>query len=79
MVAIVGEAALSPADRRALAFTEEFERTFIGHGSSRRRLADTIEAGWRLLDRLPAGDLLKLNASLLASRERQRREAGAVS
>jgi V/A-type H+-transporting ATPase subunit B len=75
MVAIVGEAALSPADRRALVFAEEFERSFIGQGHRRRSIAGTIEAGWSLLDRLPADDLLKLNAELLAAREQQRREA----
>ena len=80
MVVIVGEAALPPADRRALAFAEEFERTFVGQGEQRRTLAETIDAGWRLLDRLPSGDLLKLPAALLASREHQRREkAGATS
>jgi V/A-type H+-transporting ATPase subunit B len=75
MVAIVGEAGLPPADRRALAFAEEFERTFVGQGTGRRSLAETIETGWRLLDRLPGDDLLKLNAELLSGRERQRREA----
>jgi V/A-type H+-transporting ATPase subunit B len=79
MVAIVGEAALSPGDRRALAFAEEFERTFIGQGHGRRGIAETIELGWTLLDRLPADDLLKLNADLLAPRERQRREAATTS
>jgi V/A-type H+-transporting ATPase subunit B len=74
MVAIVGEAALSPADRRALAFAEEFERTFVGQGSGRRSLAETVEAGWRLLDRLPSDDLLKLGANLLAGRQSQRRQ-----
>jgi V/A-type H+-transporting ATPase subunit B len=74
MVAIVGEAALPPADRRALAFAEDFERTFVGQGERRRSLAETIEAGWQLLDRLPSGDLLKLPSALLASREQQRRK-----
>jgi V/A-type H+-transporting ATPase subunit B len=75
MVAIVGEAGLAPAERRALAFAEEFERRFIGQGYARRSIAETIEAGWRLLDRLPADDLLKFDAELLATRDRQRREA----
>jgi V/A-type H+-transporting ATPase subunit B len=75
MVAIVGEAGLSPSDRRALAFAEDFERTFVGQGSGRRGLAQTIETGWRLLDSLPADDLLKLTPELLAGRERQRRDA----
>jgi V/A-type H+-transporting ATPase subunit B len=77
MVAIVGAAALSPADCRALAFADDFERIFINQKTTRRTIAETIEAGWRLLDRLPPDDLLKLNAELLAGRERQRREAAA--
>jgi V/A-type H+-transporting ATPase subunit B len=75
MVAIVGEAGLPAADRRALGFAEEFERTFVGQGTVRRSLAETIDAGWRLLDRLPAEDLFKLNAELIAGREAQRRAA----
>jgi V/A-type H+-transporting ATPase subunit B len=79
MVAIVGEAALSPADRRALAFAEQFEQTFIGQGHRRRSIAETIDAGWSLLDRLPADDLLKLTTELLAGREQQRRDRAATS
>ncbi len=75
MVAIVGEAGLLPADRRALAFAEAFERTLIGQGGERRSIADTIEVGWRLLDRLPPEDLLKLTPELLAAREPQRTAA----
>ena len=47
-----------PADRRALAFAESFEQQFVGQGIARRTLAETIEAGWRLLDDLPREDLL---------------------
>ena len=75
MVAIVGEAGLPAGDRRALAFANDFERRFIGQGSHRRSLAETIEAGWELLDRLPAEDLLKLSPSSLAARAAQRRAA----
>jgi V/A-type H+-transporting ATPase subunit B len=75
MVAIVGESGLMPADRRALAFAEEFERTLVGQGAERRSLADTIETGWRLLDRLPPEDLLKLTPAMLTGRERQRHAA----
>ncbi|HET9270612.1 MAG TPA: V-type ATP synthase subunit B [Vicinamibacterales bacterium] len=76
MVAIVGEAALSPPDRRALAFADEFERRFVGQGGGRRSITETIDAGWRLLDRLPPDDLLKLGADVLARREGARRQAG---
>jgi V/A-type H+-transporting ATPase subunit B len=75
MVAIVGEAGLAPPDRRALAFADAFERTFIHQAGGRRHLTETIECGWHLLDGLPADDLLKLDAELLAARERQRQEA----
>lgn len=75
MVAIVGEAGLSPADRRALAFAEAFERDFVGQGTERRSIGETIEAGWRLLDRLPAEDLYKLKPELLSARAAQRRAA----
>jgi V/A-type H+-transporting ATPase subunit B len=72
MVAIVGEAGLPPADRRAMTFAEEFERTFVGQGAERRTIAQTLDAGWRLLDRLPPEDLLRLPPELVAARERQR-------
>ena len=75
MVAIVGETGLAPADRRALAFAEGFERSFIGQGTVRRSLADTIEAGWRLMDTLPEEDLLKLSPAWLSARAAQRRLA----
>jgi len=75
MVAIVGEAGLLPADRRALAFAEAFERTFVGQGVQRRTIAETIAAGWQLLDRLPAEDLLKMSAEMLAARQLQRKAA----
>jgi V/A-type H+-transporting ATPase subunit B len=75
MVAIVGETGLSPADRRALRFADDFERTFIAQGRTRRTIAETIETGWRLLDRLPAEDLLKLKPEWLAARANERRLA----
>ena len=79
MVAIVGEAGLPPSDRRALRFADAFERTFVGQGGSRRTLAETIEAGWRLLDRLPVDDLLKLKPEWLTARSRERGQAEAFA
>jgi V/A-type H+/Na+-transporting ATPase subunit B len=61
MAAIVGEAGLAPADRRALAFAEQFEQQLVSQGEARRPLAQTIEIGWRLLDTLPREDLLRLS------------------
>lgn len=68
MMAIVGEAGLPPADRRALDFAEAFERTLVGQGRVRRSLAETIETGWRLLDALPDEDLIKLPRAMVESR-----------
>ena len=61
MAAIVGEGGLAPADRRAMAFAEQFERQLVSQGEARRPLAETIEIGWRLLDTLPREDLLRLS------------------
>ena len=79
MVAIVGEAGLPPSDQRALRFADAFERTFVGQGGSRRNLAETIDAGWRLLDRLPVDDLLKLKPEWLTARSRERGQAEAFA
>jgi V/A-type H+/Na+-transporting ATPase subunit B len=61
MAAIVGETGLAPADRRAMAFAEQFEQQLVSQGEVRRPLAKTIEIGWRLLDTLPREDLLRLS------------------
>jgi V/A-type H+-transporting ATPase subunit B len=79
MVAIVGEGGLPPSDRRALRFADAFERAFVNQGSGRRSLAETIESGWGLLDRLPAEDLLKLRPEWLAARAHERRRAEALA
>ena len=68
MAAIVGEAGLSAADRRALAFAEPFETEFVGQQTARRRIEDTFEIGWRLLDGLPREDLLRLSDAAWAAR-----------
>ena len=60
MAAIVGDAGLPPADRRALAFADRFEREFVGQGESRRTLDETLGAGWRLLETLPRTDLSRI-------------------
>lgn len=61
MAAIVGEGGLAPADRRAMAFAERFERELIAQGEARRTLAETLEIGWTLLDTLPREDLMRLS------------------
>jgi len=67
--AIVSEAGLPPADRRALAFAERFEREFVHQGRQRRSVAETIEAGWRLLETLPREDLVKITDEIWDRRQ----------
>ena len=71
MAAIVGEAGLVAADRRALGFLEHFERDFIGQGRSRRTLGETIAAGWVLLDGLPRDDLTRIRDETWSRRHAQ--------
>ncbi len=73
MAAIVGETGLSPADRRALAFADRFETEFVGQHGARRRIAETVDAGWRLLEGLPREDLVRLSDATWAARERVRK------
>ena len=58
LVAIIGEAALSPDDRRVLAFANQFEQEFIGQGMEERDINETLELSWELLSPFPA-ELLK--------------------
>ena len=60
MATIVGETGLLPADRRALAFVDRFERTLVGQGRARRTLAETLETGWSLMEGFPREDLVRI-------------------
>ena len=68
MAAIVGETGLADADRRALAFAGQFEHQLVHQGAARRPLADTLAIGWRLLEALPRGDLLRISERTWAAR-----------
>ena len=58
LVAIIGEAALSPADRRTLAFAKRFEETFIGQGMADRDIEATLRLAWELFSTMQI-ELLK--------------------
>ncbi len=69
MSAIVGEAGLGPADRRALAFADRFEAEFVGQGPKRRTLEETLAMGWALLETLPREDLSRIPDDVWAARQ----------
>jgi V/A-type H+-transporting ATPase subunit B len=63
---LVGQAALSPADRRYLDFDEAFLRRFVDQRRDEPRpLDDTLERAWQVLLTLPRSQLSMLPAALL--------------
>ena len=63
---LVGEPALSAADRRYLAFEQEFDSTLMAQGRTENRgLDETLERCWRALRVLPRRDLAMLPGSEL--------------
>jgi V/A-type H+-transporting ATPase subunit B len=65
LVTVIGEAALSPVERRILAFADRFETRFVNQGRSRRTLDDTFEVAWELLGELPRAELGRLPEAVL--------------
>jgi V/A-type H+-transporting ATPase subunit B len=60
LVAIVGEEALSDADRRYLRFADDFEKRVVGQGDEGRTIEETLTIGWDLLAGLPMGELKRV-------------------
>jgi len=76
LAAIVGEAGLSPGDRRARDLADRLERELIGQGATARTLSETIELGWRLLESMPREDLLRIDDATWNARQKPSRERG---
>lgn len=68
MAAIVGASGLVDNDRRALEFAQRFEREFVHQGADRRSMDETFAVGWRLLETLPRGDLVRISDRAWAER-----------
>jgi V/A-type H+-transporting ATPase subunit B len=66
LVAIIGEAALSPEDRRVLAFADRFEQQFIGQGMVNREIEETLELAWELLAPMPPAILKRIPKDFIA-------------
>jgi V/A-type H+-transporting ATPase subunit B len=65
LVTVIGEAALSPAERRVLDFADRFETDLVGQGATRRTLDETFAVAWRLLGTLPRDELPRIPADVL--------------
>jgi len=66
LMAIIGQAALSEEDQRVLAFTDRFEKTFIGQGMQARPIEETLNLAWELLRAMPRAALKRIPEALLA-------------
>jgi V/A-type H+-transporting ATPase subunit B len=67
LVTVIGEAALSPSERRVLAFADRFEALFVGQGVARRTLDETFAMAWRVLGWLPADELGRIPEAVIAA------------
>lgn len=70
LLSIVGEAAMSPADRRYLEFSRRFESEIVGQGAVRRSIGETLDVFWDLLLDFDDDELRRLPTTLLAARRR---------
>ena len=64
--AILGEAALSDADKLFAKFAEEFEKLYINQGfDANRTVEETLDLGWELLKILPVGELKRIRQAYI--------------
>ena len=66
LVAIVGEDALSPRDKRLLKFAEEFEDFFVRQRKDEdRSVQETLDIGWKLLNKIPSAELQRVSPEII--------------
>lgn len=64
--AILGEAALTEADRKFARFAEEFESQYVSQGFTKNRsIEETLGLGWDLLKLLPRNELKRIRDGYL--------------
>ncbi len=67
LASVIGEDELSPLDRKYIDFGNLFEQHFLNQGSGvNRTIVETLDLGWKLLSTLPATELDRVDAGLLA-------------
>ena len=66
LMAILGEAALSDADKFFAKFADEFEKKYVSQGyETNRTIEETLEIGWELLTLLPKAELKRIRDEYL--------------
>jgi V/A-type H+/Na+-transporting ATPase subunit B len=66
LATILGEAALSPADKQFLKFADRFEEEFIRQDEYENRdIEKTLKIGWDILSELPVTELKRIKSELI--------------
>ncbi|MEG1072087.1 MAG: V-type ATP synthase subunit B [Oscillospiraceae bacterium] len=66
LMAILGEAALSPTDLLYAKFADEFEKRYVAQGTEENRsIEETLALGWELLSILPKSELKRIKPELI--------------
>ena len=61
LAVVLGEAALTPADKAFMAFGESFERGFVQQGIDENRgIEQTLSIGWDLLTKIPRAEIKRI-------------------
>ncbi|MHA1506159.1 MAG: V-type ATP synthase subunit B [Candidatus Asgardarchaeia archaeon] len=67
VMAVVGEEALSPRDKKYLKFADEFERRYINQGLFEDRdIEETLDLGWELLSMFPEEELKRIDHKVIS-------------
>ena len=62
LMTILGESALSDADKLYAKFADEFEKRYINQGfNTNRSIEETLDLGWELLSILPRSELKRIS------------------
>jgi len=62
LAVVLGEAALTPADKAFLRFADEFENKFVRQGiNEERSIEQTLDIGWKLMTLLPRSELKRVS------------------
>ncbi len=76
LAVILGEAALSEADKIFLKFAEAFEQEFINQGYQEdRSIEETLNLGWKLISMLPKAELKRVSDEEIAKYMPQAKES----
>ena len=66
LAAILGDAALSAADKKFAFFADKFEKKYVSQGFNKNRsIEETLNLGWELLKLLPRGELKRIRDAYL--------------